>query len=134
MNQITIHCRDKYEAQKLGSLIFVNETKETYIAEILNVIENVFTGTDGEDLIVGTRGRDAIFGLNDDDNLAGFGGRDRIYGGAGDDNISGGDGDDAINEQEADAMIKMLEILENLDDVQKVYSNADISEEIMEQL
>ena len=36
--------------------------------------------------------------------------------------------------QEADAMIKMLEILENLDDVQKVYSNADISEEIMEQL
>ena len=40
MNQITIHCRDKYEAQKLGSLIFVNETKETYIAEILNVIEN----------------------------------------------------------------------------------------------
>ena len=40
MNQITIHCRDKYEAQKLSSLIFVNETKETYIAEILNVIEN----------------------------------------------------------------------------------------------
>ena len=40
MNQITIHCRDKYEAQKLGRLIFVNETKETYIAEILNVIEN----------------------------------------------------------------------------------------------
>ena len=40
MNQITIHCRDKYEAQKLGSLIFVNETKETYVTEILNVIEN----------------------------------------------------------------------------------------------
>jgi len=40
LNQITVHCRDKYEAQKLGSLIFVNETKETYIAEILNVIEN----------------------------------------------------------------------------------------------
>ena len=40
MNLITIHCRDKKEAQKLGSLIFVNETKETYIAEILNVIEN----------------------------------------------------------------------------------------------
>ena len=40
MNQLTIHCRDKYEAQKLGSLIFVNDTKETYIAEILNAIEN----------------------------------------------------------------------------------------------
>ena len=36
--------------------------------------------------------------------------------------------------QEADSMIKMLEILENLDDVQNVYNNADISEEIMEQL
>ena len=40
MNRVTIHCRDKYEAQKLGSLIFVNDTKETYIAEILNVIKN----------------------------------------------------------------------------------------------
>ena len=40
MNQITILCNDKYEAQKLASLIFVNETKETYIAEILNVVEN----------------------------------------------------------------------------------------------
>ena len=40
MNQITIHCRDKYEAQKLGSLIFVNETKEIYVTEILNVVEN----------------------------------------------------------------------------------------------
>ena len=40
MNQITILCNDKYEAQKLAGLIFVNETKETYITEILNVIEN----------------------------------------------------------------------------------------------
>ena len=40
MNLVTIHCRDKYEAQKLGSLIFVNETKETYVTEILNVVEN----------------------------------------------------------------------------------------------
>ena len=40
MNKIAILCNDKYEAQKLASLIFVNETKETYIAEILNVVEN----------------------------------------------------------------------------------------------
>ena len=40
MNQTTIFCRDKYEAQKLASLIFVKESKETYISEILNVIEN----------------------------------------------------------------------------------------------
>ena len=40
MNRVTIHCQDKYEAQKLANLIFVNDTKETYIAEILNVVEN----------------------------------------------------------------------------------------------
>ena len=40
MNQTTIFCRDKYEAQKLASLIFIDKTKETYITKILNVIEN----------------------------------------------------------------------------------------------
>ena len=40
MNQATIFCRDKYEAQKLASLIFIDKTKETYITKILNVIEN----------------------------------------------------------------------------------------------
>ena len=40
MNTITILCQDKYEAQKLANLIFVNDTKETYVTEILDVIEN----------------------------------------------------------------------------------------------
>ena len=40
MNSITIICQDKYEAQKLANLIFVNDTKETYVTAILNVIEN----------------------------------------------------------------------------------------------
>ena len=40
MNTITIICQDKYEAQKLANLIFVNDTKETYVTAILNVIEN----------------------------------------------------------------------------------------------
>jgi len=40
LNTITILCQDKYEAQKLANLIFVNDTKETYITEILNVVEN----------------------------------------------------------------------------------------------
>ena len=40
MNSATIICQDKYEAQKLASLIFVNDTEETYVTEILNVIEN----------------------------------------------------------------------------------------------
>ena len=36
--------------------------------------------------------------------------------------------------KEAGSMVKMLETLEDLDDVQEVYSNADISEDILEQL
>ena len=40
MNQVIIFCRDKYEAQKLASLIFIDKTKETYVTKILNVIEN----------------------------------------------------------------------------------------------
>ena len=40
MNTITILCQDKYEAQKLANLIFVNDTKQTYVTEILNVVEN----------------------------------------------------------------------------------------------
>ena len=40
MNIVTILCQDKYEAQKLANLIFVNDTKETYVTEILNVVEN----------------------------------------------------------------------------------------------
>ena len=40
MNTVTILCQDKYEAQKLANLIFVNDTKETYVTAILNVIEN----------------------------------------------------------------------------------------------
>jgi hypothetical protein len=40
LNTITILCQDKYEAEKLTNLIFVNDTKETYVTEILNVIEN----------------------------------------------------------------------------------------------
>ena len=35
-----IICQDKYEAQKLASLIFVKDGKETFITEILNVVDN----------------------------------------------------------------------------------------------
>ena len=33
-------CVDKSEAQKLASLIFIKDGKETFITEILNVIDN----------------------------------------------------------------------------------------------
>ena len=35
-----IKCDDEYEAQKLMSLIFIKEDKETYITGILNIIKN----------------------------------------------------------------------------------------------
>ena len=40
MKNITISCQDKYEAQKLASLIYIKEGKETFIVEILDVIDN----------------------------------------------------------------------------------------------
>ncbi len=38
--KVRIRCEDKYESQKLASLIFIKDSKETYISKILNVIEN----------------------------------------------------------------------------------------------
>ena len=35
-----ILCDDEYEAQKLMSLIFIKEDKETYISGILNIVKN----------------------------------------------------------------------------------------------
>ncbi len=36
----TIICQDKYEAQKLASLIFIKDGKETFINQVLNIIDN----------------------------------------------------------------------------------------------
>jgi hypothetical protein len=35
-----IVCLDKYEAEKLANLIFIKDGQETFITEILNVVEN----------------------------------------------------------------------------------------------
>lgn len=40
----------------------------------------------------------------------------------------------ALDAEAAASMVKMLDVLEDLDDVQQVYSNADIAEEILAQL
>ncbi len=40
MIRAKIVCQDKYEAQKLDSLIFVKEGNETFITEILNIFGN----------------------------------------------------------------------------------------------
>ena len=38
--KVKVSCEDKYESQKLASLIFIKDSNETYITRILNVIEN----------------------------------------------------------------------------------------------
>lgn len=38
--KVNIICDDKYEAQKLSSLIFIKDGKEIYISSILNVVKN----------------------------------------------------------------------------------------------
>ena len=38
--KVRIDCEDRYEAQKLASLIFVRDSKETNIVSILNTVEN----------------------------------------------------------------------------------------------
>ena len=38
--KIRVSCQDKYEAQKLASLVFLKDSNETFITEILNIIEN----------------------------------------------------------------------------------------------
>jgi len=35
-----ITCLDKYEAQKLATMIYIKDGKETFITKILNVVEN----------------------------------------------------------------------------------------------
>lgn len=38
--RVTVLCADKYEAQKLASLVFIRDAGETYITGILNVVGN----------------------------------------------------------------------------------------------
>ena len=40
MISASIICQDRYESQKLASLIFVKEGHETFITEVLNVFDN----------------------------------------------------------------------------------------------
>ena len=38
--KIKINCEDKYESQKLASLIFIKDSNETFVTRILNIVEN----------------------------------------------------------------------------------------------
>ena len=38
--KIKVSCDDKYEAQKLSSLLFIKDANETFITAILNIVGN----------------------------------------------------------------------------------------------
>ncbi len=38
--KVRVSCDDKYEAQKLSSLLFIKDANETFITAILNVVGN----------------------------------------------------------------------------------------------
>ena len=38
--KIKVRCDDKYEAQKLSSLLFIKDQNETFITVILNIFDN----------------------------------------------------------------------------------------------
>ena len=40
----------------------------------------------------------------------------------------------AIDDESAESLIKLIDMLEDLDDVQEVYSNAEFSEKILESM
>jgi len=66
------------------------------LVAIANDIDNVATGTTGNDLLSGLRGNDAILGFTGDDALDGGKGNDVLDGGAGNDTLSGGNGNDML--------------------------------------
>jgi hypothetical protein len=38
--KIRVSCDDKYEAQKISSLLFIKDANETFITAILNIVDN----------------------------------------------------------------------------------------------
>jgi Ca2+-binding RTX toxin-like protein len=66
------------------------------LVAIADDIDNVQTGTTGNDVLRGTAGNDAILGLTGNDTLSGADGNDVIDGGGGNDRLAGGDGADML--------------------------------------
>ena len=63
--KVSITCDDEYEAQKLMSLIFIKEEKQTYITSILNIIQN--------EVVISLKDRSAhSIVLKDEENIEKF--------------------------------------------------------------
>jgi serralysin len=66
------------------------------LVAIADDIDDVATGTTGNDVIDGGNGNDAILGLTGDDTLNGGNGNDVFDGGGGNDSLTGGNGNDLL--------------------------------------
>jgi serralysin len=66
------------------------------LVAIADDIDNVQTGTTGNDRLVGLDGNDAILGLAGNDTLIGRNGNDVLDGGGGNDTLRGGNGNDML--------------------------------------
>jgi serralysin len=66
------------------------------LVAIADDIDNVVTGTTGDEELVGRGGNDAILGLAGNDTLNGENGNDVLDGGGGDDTMTGGRGNDVL--------------------------------------
>ncbi|WP_177176280.1 M10 family metallopeptidase C-terminal domain-containing protein, partial [Trichormus sp. NMC-1] len=68
----------------------------TVNGQVIQVEQQNFTGTSGNDTITGTSGDDVIQGLGGNDTLSGQGGNDQLFGGTGSDTLTGGTGLDTF--------------------------------------
>lgn len=66
------------------------------LVAVADDIDDVHTGTTGDDQLDGGNGNDAILGLAGDDALGGGNGNDVLDGGGGDDALTGGNGRDLL--------------------------------------
>ncbi|MBD2571403.1 calcium-binding protein, partial [Anabaena lutea] len=68
----------------------------TVNGQVIQVEQQNFTGTEGNDTITGTSGNDNLYGLGGNDTLNGGSGNDELYGGNGNDILNGDAGDDYL--------------------------------------
>ncbi|MEA5579670.1 calcium-binding protein, partial [Anabaena sp. UHCC 0451] len=68
----------------------------TVNGQVIQVEQQNFTGTSGNDNITGTSGDDVIQGFAGNDTLSGLGGNDQLFGGLGSDSLTGGTGLDTF--------------------------------------
>lgn len=69
---------------------------QTLHVTVSNVVNEILTGTTGDDTLTGADGADLLYGLGGDDLLSGGRNNDRLYGALGDDRLSGGAGNDKL--------------------------------------